>query len=161
MPLEIDFGVTGTRKGATSEQKGSFRRLARLFYGQFHEGDCEGVDVEAAAIIDDIGGYFIHVHPPASDLYRAFYTPKSPHRVWEVKPYADRDLDIVTESDAMCALPSGYKEMKRGSGTWLTVRMARAELKPLAIIWPNGMITYERWSSMLPHIEKLDLARVR
>lgn len=161
MPLEVDLGVTGTRKGATSEQKITFRRLARLFYGQFHEGDCEGVDVEAAAIIDDIGGYFIHVHPPASDLYRAFYTPKSPHRVWEVKPYGDRDLDIVTESDVMCAISSGYKEIKRGSGTWLTIRMTRVELKPLAIIVPSGKIIYERWSSQLPYIKELDSVLIR
>lgn len=153
MPLEIDLGITGSKDGMTSAQKVSFRKIARRFYGQFHEGDCIGADVEAAKMIDEIGGYFIHIHPPTNPRYRANWIPKdSEHRLWEVKPYGDRDLDIVYESDAMVATPRTFSEIKRGSGTWLTIRLARAELRPLAIIWRDGTIQYERWPSMFPKV---------
>lgn len=153
MPIELDLGVTGTKEGMTSFQAATFIKVARCFYGQFHEGDCIGADVEAAKTIDRLGGYFIHIHPPSNPKYRANWIPtESKYRLWKPKPYGDRDLDIVVESDVMVATPLSKVEIKRGSGTWLTIRLSRAELRPLAIIWSDGSIQYERWPSMFPKV---------
>jgi hypothetical protein len=153
MPLLIDLGFTGTRVGMTEAQRTTFRRFVRQFYGCFHEGDCIGSDFMAAEIVDDIGGYFFHIHPPISQKWRANYIPKnSDYKMWEEKFFSERDLDIVHESDVMVATPSGMREIRRGSGTWLTIRMARAELKPLALIFPDGTIKYERWKPWLPKL---------
>lgn len=144
MPTKISLGFTGTRKGMTSFQAGAFMRLARKFYGCFHEGQCTGADEEATEMIDRLSGYVIHSHPPINKKYLSDFKPRhSEFVVHEPASYGDRDLDIVIASKVMIATPSGFKEMRRGSGTWLTIRLARAELKPLAIIYPDGRTEYE------------------
>jgi hypothetical protein len=147
VPQHISLGVTATREGMTHAQKVNFRKIARGYYGYFHEGDAVGGDAESAEIIDEIGGYVIFIHPPANPKYRAYYKPKTSTFVrYKPKPYGDRDLDIVIASDIMVACPKQSQEPsnKRGSGTWLTIGYARANLKPLIILWADGSITEER-----------------
>ena len=61
------------------------------------------------------------------------------------RPYFVRDRDIVNESKAMVAVPNSPVEKSNG-GTWYTINYSRLQGKPLAIVWPNGHITYENWS---------------
>ena len=48
----------------------------------------------------------------------------------------------------MVATPKQYFETedRMQGGTWYTIYYARKKLKPLAIVWPNGLIKYERWN---------------
>jgi len=46
--------------------------------------------------------------------------------VREAKPFIERDHDIVDETEAMIAVSRTYEEQTR-SGTWTTVRYAKAQ----------------------------------
>lgn len=154
MPVRTVLGFTGSRVGMTSSQRGTFLKIARGFYGEFHYGDCIGCDKEAAEMIDRIGGFKLHCHPPENPKFRAFFNPReSDQFTYIAKGYVERDLDIVQHSRIMIATPKTFTEIMRGSGTWLTIRLARGELKPLAIIWRDGTVTYERWPKL---VKKLD-----
>ena len=54
-----------------------------------------------------------------------------------------RNRDIVAQADTMLACPSNYTEIKRGSGTWATIKFSRRAKKPLYIIFPDGTILEE------------------
>jgi hypothetical protein len=63
----------------------------------------------------------------------------------EIKPskgYLARDVAMVEATDLLIACPKG-PEQERGSGTWFTVRAARARGKMILIIWPDGRVTDE------------------
>jgi hypothetical protein len=65
------------------------------------------------------------------------------------KGYFIRDRDVVDESELMVACPKQYMELgKMPGGTWWTIDYTRKVKKPLAIVWPNGLIAYERWESV-------------
>src|SRR5438105_5013117 len=122
MIITTSLGFTGTKEGMTHQQATKFIKFARHFIGEFHNGWCVGADEEAAKVIDNIGGYVIHSHPPINKKYFSSFHPKHcEFRVHKAKPYDVRDLDIVIDSNIMVATPRGFTEIKRGSGTWLTI----------------------------------------
>lgn len=57
--------------------------------------------------------------------------------------YAQRNADIVRDVDILLAFPQG-EEVGRGSGTWLTVRIAREKKRPHIIVMPDGHVTVVR-----------------
>jgi hypothetical protein len=153
MPIETSVGFTGTRDGYNAEQSVKFSRLMRKFVGEFNDGWAVGADEQAARFVDRVGGFVIHAHPPTNPKYRSDFKPRSAQIVWhEEKEYVERDLDIVVASEVMIATPRQFTEIRRGSGTWLTIRLSRAETKPLAIIHKDGSIIYERWPKSLPKV---------
>jgi hypothetical protein len=107
----------------------------------FHHGDCVGADVEAHKIALT-RAHRVTVHPPIDDSNRARLTSGTHWRV--PKPYLVRNADIVSESDVMIACPFEADEQPRG-GTWATIRMTRKAGKPLALVLPDGTVSYERW----------------
>ena len=54
------------------------------------------------------------------------------------KPELQRDRDIAVICDVLFACPQGMTELVKGSGTWATIRYAKAEKKRVVIIYPNG-----------------------
>jgi len=133
----VIVGFTGTREGMTGEQEGTVSQLINdLGTTQFHHGDCEGADLQAAMIAADDWGIKLVVHPPENDKLRAWCYADVLH---DPKPYLDRNRDIVDACDVLLAAPKGYEEELR-SGTWATIRYAQKVGKPVKIIWPNGSV---------------------
>ena len=62
--------------------------------------------------------------------------------IWhEAEPYLQRNHTIVAYTDVLIATPAQVHEIKRGSGTWHTIRLARRlhDREPY-IINPDGSI---------------------
>ncbi len=135
-------GFTGTRAGMTPAQKWRFRRV--LQFTEFHHGGCAGADSEAHGIaLRKPGRGTVFIHP--SNLRGAQAAcPGSPQRVIRFKPRDPliRNRDIVDSVDILIACPRTDTEELR-SGTWATVRYARAKEIPIIIIYPDGKVTHE------------------
>lgn len=130
-------GVTGTRQGATREQKIGIRALL-LATGckELHEGDCVGVDAETVEIAREIQGIRIVSHPPVNPKYRAYAYFDIERPLGE---YLIRNENIVNETQALIGVPKGiYEELR--SGTWACIRYARKIKRPTYIVQPNGNI---------------------
>lgn len=116
----ISVSFTGTRKGMTPAQTaqlhmvlGSLRNQQSTHANEFHHGAAEGADSQAETIARS-HGWFTVAHPAGED------------------PLARNRL-IVACGDILIAAPSGDKEQLR-SGTWATVRYARAAGKPVIML---------------------------
>lgn len=138
-PLKVGF--TGTRHGMSRAQCGAvadllFVELAPVC--ELHHGDCVGADADAD-LIAHAQGIATVVHPPYLPAYRAWSKNAAEYR--PPKDYLSRDVDIVDETDVLIAAP--YRETERG-GTWFTVRYARQQNRPLAIVYRSGFVTWER-----------------
>lgn len=114
-------GFTGTREGMTFEQRD---RVARMLNDavaagatHFHHGCAVGADTEAAKIAAGLGLQIVE-HPAGDD------------------PLA-RNREIVAAVDWLVAAPAQLREVRR-SGTWATVRYARAAKVPVAIAYRDG-----------------------
>lgn len=112
-------GFTGTRKGMTTTQRAAVRealeRAARGGATVFHHGGAVGADTEAAAIAIQLGMLPV-LHPAGDDPLK-------------------RNREIVAAVDALVAAPAQAREILR-SGTWATVRYARAAGIPVQIVAP-------------------------
>jgi hypothetical protein len=135
----MNIGFTGTQRGMSDAQLLALRTLLTGLQGEkdpvvLHHGDCVGADEQAHAIAMELKCKII-VYPPDIPDKRA-YCPMA-DRIYPVKPYLDRDHDIVKACDVMVACPQQRSEIKR-SGTWATIRYARKLGKELIIILPDG-----------------------
>ena len=137
------IGITGTSSGWTPGQEKSFRlwlrKLKERGIDTFRGGDCVGVDKQAHEIAVELGLRTIG-HPPVNPRARAFckYDEELP-----LKPYLERNHDIVNNSDIMIACPSSFKWFPH-SGTWATITYSRKR-KPLLIIYPDGTVETINW----------------
>ena len=128
-------GFTGTRKNISSVEV-----LFDLQVPELHHGDCTGADAEAhllcrAACIKLV------IHPPTDSRYRAFCRPGLMDEIRDPKPYLARNMDIVTESSFLIAVPDGPRPVDtRGSGTWTTVGYAEQMGMGTIILHPYGLI---------------------
>ena len=129
----MKVGVTGTREGATEYQLKELRSvLAELKGTEFHHGDCRGVDVQAAAIAQELG-YKIVCHPPILTEEQGYF---GGDEIREPAGYMKRDRAIVEETDVLLVCPK-QMEWQRQGGTWYTHDYAVKIGKPLSIIWPK------------------------
>jgi len=128
------IGITGTREEPTEKQK---EIIIDLFASddlcQVHHGDCVGVDAFCHDVADEFGR-IIEVFPPEKDTYRAF---KQGDVLHEMKPYIQRNHDIVNSCDLLIVVPDSFKEKQR-SGTWATYRYAKKTKTDYIIIFPDG-----------------------
>jgi hypothetical protein len=132
----MKIGVTGTREGATEYQLNELRSVLTDLKGtEFHHGDCEGVDAQAAAIARELG-YTIVCHPPESDFLRAYFESDE-YRI--PAGYLKRDRAIVDECDVLLVLPLQMEWQPKG-GTWYTHDYAKKKSKPFNVIWPKETI---------------------
>lgn len=147
------WGETGTRYGATRLQVASVGWLwSRYEIKELHNGDCVGADAQLYWLVNSLLIPDIVIHPPINDRHRAgcgfddlLRSTATKVTFREPKGYHARDRDVVDESDVMVGLPKKPWEEDHG-GTWYTINYAREQEKPLAIVWPNGLISYERWN---------------
>jgi hypothetical protein len=132
----MKIGFTGTQAGMSPYQQGKVTEYLQQYanvQNEFHHGDCVGSDAEAAAIAALLG-YIIHIHPPINTRRRAWTTGNFIHTP---KPYLERNSVIVEHSDVLLATPSTVDEVLR-SGTWSTIRYARAKNIPITIFCPEA-----------------------
>ena len=129
----MKIGITGTREGMTEWQAREVRKvLSQLPGTEFHHGDCNGVDVQAAAIARELG-YKIVCHPPESNYLRAYFAYDEAR---EPAGYLKRDRAIVSECDILLVIPLQMEWQSKG-GTWYTHDYAVKTNKPYSVIWPE------------------------
>ena len=130
----MKVGVTGTRSGMNKRQQQEFTDfLNELGTGEFHHGDCVGVDVEAARIAEKLGWKTV-CHPPIKDDLRAFHDSDE---FREPKSYFARNRNIVDETDVLLVIPYQDSHQSHG-GTWYTHDYAKKKDKPLHVIFPKN-----------------------
>lgn len=140
------IGFTGTQYGMTESQLITLKQILdyeKLFSqitlsAEFHHGDCIGSDKQAHDIAVPLGFKTV-IHPPLNPSKRAFCNG---NEIRPVKPYLERNHDIVNETFLIIATPKESQEILR-SGTWATVRYAKKCSKPTIIINPDGTFTNE------------------
>lgn len=144
IPARKRVGITGTRVGATEEQK---TKLVQLFcefqMREFHHGCCVGVDAEAFWLLFELGsGGVLHAHPPVDEKAMDVSSRDESDVIHEPKYYLERNKDIVNESDMLIVVPkeNDFKEGYGGGGTWATFRYAREKI-PCVVVWPDGSET--------------------
>lgn len=138
-------GVTGDEEGPTVDQSVRFVEIVSSWQNhlpiEFHDGDCIGVDSVAHRVVENIWEDFIKFvgHPPMDDSKQA----KNKFDVsWPKKAYLARDVDLARAVNVLIAMPMETREITR-SGTWATVRYARARDTIVVIIWPDGLVDVE------------------
>jgi hypothetical protein len=125
----IHLGFTGTRIGMSLKQK---ERLIEVFENwikcpveiHWHHGACEGADIESDVIARN-HGCIMHIHPSNHKLTR-IHCEEPGDTVYREKPPLVRDHDIVEAIEVLYAAPKDEKKEVQRSGTWATVRYARA-----------------------------------
>ena len=129
----MKIGVTGTREGANAYQLAELRTVLTELKGtEFHHGDCNGVDVEAAAIAKELG-YKVVCHPPKSSEQRGFF---GGDEMREPLGYLQRDRNIVDATDVLLVVPLQNEWQPKG-GTWYTHDYAVKKGKPVSVIYPG------------------------
>lgn len=131
-----NVGFTGTRRGLTHQQRETLvKMLERVPFTAYH-GDCLGADAEFHWLVrQHCPDAKIETLPGDQPDMRANCEADFVH---DPQPMLVRNAAIVALSDIMIACPAQRKELKRGSGTWATIRLAKKSRKPLFIIWPDG-----------------------
>lgn len=128
-------GFTGTRTDIHGPQIATLAAIIDYVAPDvLHMGDCQGADVQAANIARSRGCRIV-AHPPERTTYRAFYPADD---VTEPAEYLFRNRQIIRSSLVLIAAPATRREQRR-SGTWYTIRHARALTDyPVLIAYPDG-----------------------
>lgn len=132
----MELGFTGTRGALTQAQAETLCKALwyyRKYCAVMHNGDCIGADAYAADYWTRCGGK-IWLHPPTARGKRAFIACAVQSKPL---PYLQRNMQIVLHADVVLAAPKENSEITH-SGTWATIRYARAAGKQLSIIYPSG-----------------------
>lgn len=153
------IGFTGTEEGyncgADLEHQGERGRTmfqwlvylrAKLGRIEVHHGDCIGSDRDVHGQCLALGIPRV-LHPPVNPSKRAFahkidgvgftINASNTSMVLDPEPYLDRDWVIVDRTVILLATPKGRAEEIR-SGTWATIRHARAAKRWIIIVYPDG-----------------------
>jgi hypothetical protein len=141
---KVIVGFTGTRSTLTSAQAGRLVHLLVELRTKSIEhvvhGDCVGADEEFDRIC-----YSLHLrrelYPSDTPDLRAYSERKRRDGVFThpAEPPLARNKKIVEVCHVLIACPKTLDEQRR-SGTWTTVRAARAVKRPAVLIYPNGVI---------------------
>jgi hypothetical protein len=133
----MKIGFTGTQYDMSAAQEFALQALLELRYScnEFHHGDCIGSDAKAHVIAKALR-YRPIIHPPIDPKKRAWCEAPACD-IREPKPYLERNKDIVDETELLLATPAEATEQLR-SGTWATIRYARALKRKIIIIRPDG-----------------------
>lgn len=138
-------GFTGTRNGMTIQQKGQVTIELQLLLvekgiGNVVHGDCIGADEDFDRIC---WGLNIprHIRPCTYEDMRAHCEKNGAKVIAEpINPMA-RNRAIIADCDVLIACPPNSTPIKRGSGTWATIRYGqKAEGVKVLIVLPNGEV---------------------
>lgn len=133
---ESEWGFTGTRAGMTGFQRDMTKRVLKM--GQplmFRHGGAFGSDFEAHAIWSMVCKHTIAEVWPADPKRAELFQGQLNTRVQPIMPPLVRNIEIVTRSTFLLAIPHTEVEEQR-SGTWQTIREALKINRPILIIWP-------------------------
>ena len=156
----VKLGFTGTRDAAKVQgvqlirmayQIHAWRERIKTVCGQdlerlerieWHYGMCVGADAYAADLAKAAGFYLVG-HPPKNRKLVSIEV--RPDEIRPALDYLDRNWAIVKEVGLIYAMPKedDEPEMKRGGGTWATIRYARQNGNPLCLMYPSGILVYE------------------
>lgn len=126
------IGITGTREGMTEGQMLAVGRFLEQHSGEFHHGDCVGVDVQAARIAHALG-YKTISHPPKDQSLRAGHQSSS---ILAPLGYLERDRKIVESVEILLVVPK-EKEWQPKGGTWYTHDYAKKKGVPIVMFYPE------------------------
>lgn len=138
----MKIGITASQQGMTEAQKKTVKKLLTTLLTQdekndFRHGDCIGGDAQAHAIVLQIKGVRIWIHPSTLKDKRAYC--KGAFFIAKPKPPLDRNKDIVDEvTDLLVAPKSDVEELR--SGTWATYRYAKKKNRKVYVIGVTGNI---------------------
>lgn len=142
-------GFTGSSRVVHDEQWRAYATLFKTWVDngwveEFHHGDCIFADARAHVYAQDLN-ISTYIHPPKNPVKRAFcnalpsgFGPKV--TIYPARDFLDRNRDIVRSTDVLCAISDTHSEKLR-SGTWATIRAAKAMRKPVYIFYPDGLLT--------------------
>jgi hypothetical protein len=131
------LGVTASRVGLTARQLAVASNFL-VGHAELHHGDCIGGDADIHHLVRQIApSTKIVIHPPTEDKNRANCEGDA---IEEPLPYRERNQAIVDACEFLIGFPHTMVEIRR-SGTWMTIRMARASKTPGVIILPDGTMT--------------------
>ena len=149
----VIVGFSGTRKGMTSAQQDFMRHRMMVGAEQAKIIGC----VHGGCIGSDVDFHFIALAArlriecyPSNVADTQGYCPRA-DVTYEASDPVERDHIIVDQSNILMATPRGYKEELR-SGTWLTIRYAMKQGKPVWVVWPDGVP--ERWTGQAKERER-------
>lgn len=140
MPRYKSIGTTGTRKGLTEEQREwveDFSSPKKNIVDVMHHGDCVGSDEEVATIFHARNTYII-AHP-GNGRFELRANCAANDLVLPTRTYLKRNLDIVKASELLLGFPKIETEIYR-SGTWASIRYARAIQIPIYVVTPSGKV---------------------
>lgn len=83
----------------------------------------------------------VEIYPGSADRYR-YWHRRHPLGLHYSQPPLVRDKLIARRCDRLLGCPAQVEEIIR-SGTWATVRYARAAHKPITLILPDGSVREE------------------
>lgn len=134
-------GFTGTRRAVTGHQRD---RLDHLLHALavlvpdtiVHHGCCVGADAVCHELCRK-HGIRVAFHPPLEGRYAFAPDPRRGDVVAPPLPYLDRNQAIIDTSTLLIACPAEHQERLR-SGTWATVRRARAKGIKIVFLYPQG-----------------------
>jgi hypothetical protein len=130
------MGFTGTQKGMTPNQLYILDKIIKEKNPyEVHHGDCVGADTEFHQMCKAFGSIII-IHPPDISTKRSNCEGD---KILPVKPYLDRNKDIVNSCDLLIVCPKTRFEEIR-SGTWSTKRYAQKRGVKFIIIYSDGLI---------------------
>jgi hypothetical protein len=146
------IGFTGTRKGMTDAQfavvHDFIQDLKKSLPLEGQHGDCAGADA-AFHTICRIEGLRVSQRPCWLENFRA-HTDAVP--LAEPTDPLERNQKIVDDCDVLIACPATEEEQMR-SGTWATIRMARAANKQILIAYPDGTLVEDSPGPLEPRID--------
>jgi hypothetical protein len=146
-------GVTATRSGMRTPQLATARTILTTLRdagaAYLHHGDCIGGDDQFDSLADDLG-YHIVIHPPTDSRFRAYCLGQrgattargKTRRELPPRRFLDRNQQIVMATGILLGASAHGHEHVR-SGTWSTIRFARARRMPRVVLWPDGRATIE------------------
>jgi hypothetical protein len=148
--MKYVIGFTGTRNGMTQAQRNKISELIKAVrvlatnpVVGLH-GDCIGADENFDDICRD-QGLQTWCRPCTFESMRARTPAKE---IAEPKTPMARNRDIIAQSTVLLACPPNYEEIKKGSGTWATIRYGRQRRKcqedlNVYVVFPDGSISAE------------------
>ncbi len=131
------IGFTGTRNGMTPAQR---ERVHSLLWewkdASALHGDCVGADA-------DFHRLAVYLDMPTLCRPCTFTSMRANTGAREIaeptNPMA-RNREIAKQCDVLIGCPPNGVELKKGSGTWATIRYGVKYGKPVHVVYPDGTV---------------------